>query len=96
MPAWLFLTPFILLAVGFGLTVSAWMLEPRKYPSQRKAISWGILFIALSALLLWGVVWAYLLPAEFEGKLAFTLVLTRWLVSGSLYGALTTPLPLNA
>jgi len=96
MPAWLFLTPFILLAVGFGLTVSAWMLEPRKYPSQRKAISWGILFIALSALLLWGVVWAYSLPAEFEGKLAFTLVLTRWLVSGSLYGALTTPLPLNA
>jgi hypothetical protein len=96
MPVWLFLTLLISLVVGFALTTSAWMWEPRKYPSQRKAILWGILFIALSALLLWGLVWAYLLPAEFEGKLAFTLVLTRWLVSGSLYGALTTPLPFNA
>lgn len=96
MPLWLLLALIAPLAIGLNLAINAWILEPRKYPSQRKAISWGILFATLLCLLLWGLVWAYLLPAEFEGKLAFTLVLTRWLVSGFLYKALPTPLPFNA
>jgi len=81
MPVWLFLVLIVSLTIGIGLTTMAWGLEPRKYPSQQKVVLWGDIFFILLALFLWGLVWAYLLPAEFEGKLAFTLVLTRWLIS---------------
>ncbi len=80
-PAWLLFLLAILLAFASIATQWAWWLEPRHYPAQTKVWQWSNYFGLLVALLIWGLVWAYSLPADFESKVSYTLVAFRLIMS---------------
>ncbi|MCS7192386.1 MAG: hypothetical protein NZ937_05325 [Armatimonadetes bacterium] len=83
-PVWILLPLAIPLALAHSATQWAWWLEPRFYPTQAKVWQWSNRFGFLLHLFFWGLVWAYVLPADFEAKVAYTLVAFRLAISASI------------
>lgn len=84
-PAWFLFLLAIPLAFASAATQWAWRLEPRYYPAQTKVWQWSSRFGVLLHFLFWGLIWAYILPINFGIKVAITLVVTRLLMSASIF-----------